>query len=65
MKKLLARFLKDERGLELSEYAIMAALIIVVAAGTITLLGESIDGIFTTLEQKITGTEAATDTGTT
>ena len=45
MKKLMA-FIKDEDGLELSEYAIMGALIIVVAAGTIILLGAKIDDIF-------------------
>ena len=45
MKKLMA-FIKDEDGLELSEYAIMGALIIVVAAATIIALGERINVVF-------------------
>lgn len=42
----LKRFMKDERGLELSEYAIMAGLIIVVAVGTILTMGGYINSIF-------------------
>ena len=35
-------FLKDETGLELSEYAVAAALIAIAAAGVFTALGTSI-----------------------
>jgi pilus assembly protein Flp/PilA len=53
MKKIWD-FLKDEDGLELAEYAVMGALIILVAAGTITTLGGSIDGVFDSLNTRVT-----------
>ncbi len=39
---MLKRFLRDETGLELSEYAVAAALIAVAAVGAFTLLGGNI-----------------------
>lgn len=39
---MFKRFLKDETGLELSEYALAAALIAVAVAGVFTALGNSI-----------------------
>jgi len=56
MLKLAKRFLRDEQGLELSEYAIMAALVIAVAAATIYAVGVAIDTRFGTLEDNINGT---------
>lgn len=41
---MLKRFLRDETGLELSEYAIAAALITLGAVAAIELLGENIAG---------------------
>lgn len=41
MKKLMA-FIKDEDGLELSEYAVMGALIIVLIVAAISGLGDAI-----------------------
>ena len=49
----IKRFFKDEDGLELSEYAVMAALIVGVVVVTITALGVSIDGVFNTLDGHI------------
>jgi Flp pilus assembly pilin Flp len=49
------RFLKDEQGLELSEYAVMAALVIAVAVGAITLVGNAIDARFNALQGHING----------
>ncbi|MCL5279372.1 MAG: Flp family type IVb pilin [Planctomycetes bacterium] len=49
MKKLAKRFWNDEQGLELSEYAIMAGLIIVLAVGFIIAMGGSISSIFNKL----------------
>lgn len=46
LKKLAKRFVQDEQGLELSEYAIMIALILVIAVGAITLVGEQINTLF-------------------
>lgn len=39
---MIKRFLLDETGLELSEYAVAAALVVVVAAGVFAALGDSI-----------------------
>ena len=45
----IKRFFKEEEGLELSEYAIMAALVIAVAAAVITSVGTQISAVFTDL----------------
>jgi len=45
----IKRFLKEEDGLELSEYAIMAGMIILVAIATILLVGEEINRVFNAL----------------
>ncbi|MBM4028431.1 MAG: Flp family type IVb pilin [Planctomycetes bacterium] len=47
--KTLLRFWKDEQGLELSEYAVMTALVIVVAVASVILVGEAIDSRFNEL----------------
>ena len=39
---MLKSFLKDETGLELSEYAVAAALIAIAAAGVFSALGDAI-----------------------
>jgi Flp pilus assembly pilin Flp len=57
MLKLARKFWNDEQGLELSEYAIMAALIIVAIVTIITTLGTTIGDAFTTLTNKIAGTQ--------
>jgi Flp pilus assembly pilin Flp len=49
MKKVLKRLLKDERGLETVEYAIIAGLITVAAIATITLVGAQVNVKFTEL----------------
>jgi Flp pilus assembly pilin Flp len=48
-RRLARRFWSDERGLELSEYAIMAGLIILLAVGIILTVGGQINTIFTRL----------------
>ena len=53
MKKLMKRFLKDEQGLELSEYAIMAGIIIIVAVLTILAVCGKINGIFSALDTQL------------
>ena len=54
--KLLKRFIKDERGLEFSEYALLLALICLLIIGAITLLKNAIAAAFS---------EAASIMGTT
>jgi pilus assembly protein Flp/PilA len=39
---MIKRFLRDETGLELSEYAVAAALIAIATVGAFTLLGTNI-----------------------
>lgn len=53
MKNLLKKFVKDEQGLELSEYAIMVALIILAILVAIEGLSGAITGAFDALTGKI------------
>ena len=53
---MLKRFFRDETGLELSEYAVAAALVILVAAGAFSALGGSIDTVIGRLDDAINGT---------
>lgn len=39
---MLTKFIKDETGLELSEYAVAAALVAIAVAGVFTALGDTI-----------------------
>ena len=48
-------FLKSEDGPTATEYAVMLALIIVVALTAIQTLGTSVSGIFTSVDQGISG----------
>jgi len=50
---MLKRFLKDETGLELSEYAVAAALIALAVVGVFTTLGGKINTVIGNLANKI------------
>jgi pilus assembly protein Flp/PilA len=50
---MLKRFLKDETGLELSEYAVAAALITMAIATAITTLGGNITEKITSLAKAV------------
>ncbi len=63
MRNLMKWFVWDEAGLELSEYAIMAGIIIVLAVATIVAIGGHINNIFTQVSAAMG--EAETGTGTT
>ena len=52
---MLKRFFRDETGLELSEYAVAAALVILVAAGAFSALGGSINTVIGSLKEAIDG----------
>ena len=52
MKKIWD-FIKDEDGLELSEYAVMGALVILGLAVIITALGTAIGDVFTDMTTEI------------
>lgn len=50
---MIRRFLSDETGLELSEYAVAAALIVITIVGTITMLGDNITNRIRTLANTV------------
>lgn len=43
---MLQKFLRDQRGAILAEYALLATLIVVVSVAAVILLGESVRGLF-------------------
>jgi len=47
--KMIRKFFRDETGLELSEYAVAAALVAIAVVGAFTALGTAISGRSTTL----------------
>ena len=55
----IKRFFKDEDGLELSEYAVMGALIVLGLIGAITTLNAAIDGGLTGIATAVSDATAA------
>lgn len=53
--KSIVSFLKDESGPTAVEYAVMVALIIVVAIGAVTLLGQKTSSTFNAAATSLTG----------
>ncbi|HXL80332.1 MAG TPA: hypothetical protein VN951_05585 [Pyrinomonadaceae bacterium] len=51
----MKNFLKDETGLELSEYAVAAALIAIAVAGAFTALGDAIGSRLNQLATRVGG----------
>jgi pilus assembly protein Flp/PilA len=51
--KALVSFLREEEGATATEYAVMLALIIVIALGAITALGEKVSGTFSDIESSM------------
>jgi len=49
----MRRFLKDETGLELSEYAVAAALVTLAVIVAFTSVGTNINGVISNLASKI------------
>lgn len=52
---MIKRFFRDETGLELSEYAVAAALVAIAVVGAFTALGTAISSKVNTLAATITG----------
>ncbi len=62
MKGLMNRvreFVRSEDGPTATEYAVMLALIIIVALAAITLLGQKVQGIFTNVTDNLPDVAAA------
>ena len=57
MKNQLIKFWKDEEGATAIEYALIAGLIAVVIIGALTVLGESVDGLFRDISNRLDGIE--------
>ncbi len=55
----LRNFVKDESGASAVEYGLLVALIAVVIIGAVTLLGQSISGMFTGVATTISGVPTA------
>ena len=55
MKALFKRFIREEEGLELVEYAVMTALIVAALVTAITLLSGAISGRFTEVQGTVDG----------
>jgi len=53
MKAWMTNLLRSEDGPTATEYAVMLALIIVVAIGIITTLGQTVTGIFSTVNDAL------------
>jgi pilus assembly protein Flp/PilA len=53
MKKMLQRFVSDDKGLETIEYAIMVGLIVVAVITTVGLIGAWVSGRFSDLESSL------------
>ncbi len=54
MLEMMRRFVRDEEGVTAIEYGLIAALIAVVIIGSVTLVGEGLDGIFTYISEQLT-----------
>ena len=44
--RVVARILRDDQGQDLAEYGLLAALIVVVAIASVTLVGNTINDVF-------------------
>jgi len=53
MKKLLARFLREEEGQDVIEYALLGAFVSTVAAITIVAIGVDVQTMFTTIDGRL------------
>jgi pilus assembly protein Flp/PilA len=51
----MMRFFRDERGQGLTEYALIIALVAIVAVAALTLLGGQIDAIFGSITTQLGG----------
>lgn len=62
MKQLMQKFLKDESGATMVEYAILVALISVAAIVIIVAVGQQVNTAFTRVSQELTAGGVGTGT---
>lgn len=53
MKKLIAKFVVDEQGGEILEYALIAGLIVVAAIALIGAVGTKVNGVWNNIDDKM------------
>ena len=53
MKNLIKRFIRNEEGQDLIEYALLIVLIAVVCVAAITLLGPTVAGVYTEIRNAL------------
>jgi pilus assembly protein Flp/PilA len=59
MKNLIARFIREEEGQDIIEYALLGAFISIVAIATITLIGTDVLNIYTDIQTDTAAAAAA------
>ena len=57
---IFARFAQDESGATAIEYGLIAALISVVIIGAVSTLGGTLNGVFSTINSRLTPTTTTT-----
>jgi pilus assembly protein Flp/PilA len=53
MKALFKRFVREEEGQDLIEYALLAGFISLVAVAAITQVGQGINGVYTNINSQV------------
>lgn len=53
MKALLKRFVQEEEGQDLIEYALLAGFISLVAVAAITSVGQGVNGVYTNINAQV------------
>jgi pilus assembly protein Flp/PilA len=53
MKNLFVRFVREEEGQDLVEYALLLALIALVSIGAVRTLGQTVLGVFTNINTSL------------
>jgi pilus assembly protein Flp/PilA len=53
MKNMIARFIREEAGQDLIEYALLAGFISLAAVGAITTVGTNVNALFTNVGGKV------------
>jgi len=55
MKQLIARFIREDQGQDLIEYAFLAVFIALVVTAALTILGTSLNTAFSNIEGQVAG----------
>ena len=53
MNQTIQRLLRDERGQDIAEYAVMLAVILVIVVGTVRLIGSNANTVFSQVASSI------------